>query len=288
MSKIADAFAHYMRTTNSIRREYGDKRPRAVIALELARKDVSEGRFKYRRPWRNYYSVTRNPENNGLAYVESPEAIGLRLVGAVAADFGRRCDAWDNSGRCKWITRPYGETFDMAQGLVWQMPGRKGESLFVAGYAQEDSEGYTIDFGRIFLEPRGDYAGNPRDLDAAIDAARHADSMAEKFAEEERGYQTAWQAGTLYAEKSDEVATLRGKIMAILKERRSARGAGNYPALCAALKDKVSDMLGALEECRADMRQLAKGEYGELWFYSRDARLQVAFCEGAELDKFPD
>lgn len=287
MYKIADAFAHYMRTPNSIRREYGDKRPRAVIALELARKDVAGGRFKYRRPWRNYYTVTRNPENNGLAYVESPEAIGLRLVGAVTADFGGRRDAWDNFGCCKWITRPYGETFDMAQGLVWQMPGRKGESLFVAGYAQEDSEGYTIDFGRIFLEPRGDYARNPREMDAAIDAARHADSMAETFADEEREYQTAWQAGTLYADKSEEVATLRVKIMAILKERRSARGAGNYHALCDALKDKVSDMFGALAECRADMRQLAKGEYGELWFYTSDKRLQAAFCEGAGLSKFP-
>lgn len=271
MSKLADAFAYYMRTPNSIRREYGDNRPRAVIALELARKDIAEGRFKYRRPWRNYYSVTRNPENNGITYVESPGAIGLRLVGAVAADFGRRGDAWDNSGRCKWITRPYGETFDMAQGLVWQLPGRKGESLFVAGYAQEESEGYTIDFGRIFREAyHGDYYVGSRDLVAAIEAARHADSMAEKFAEEEREYQTAWQAGTLYADKSEEVATLRRKIMAILKERREARGAGNYPALCAALKDKVSDMFGALAKCRADMRQLAKGEYWELWFYSSD------------------
>lgn len=286
MSKIADAFAHYMRAPGAIFRAYGDNRPRAVVALDLARKAVAEGRFKYRRPWRDARDVTWNPNKPGFAYVEKPESVGLRLVGRVAADFSR--DAWDDSGRCKWITRPYGETFDMAQGLVWQLPGRKGESLFVAGYAQEESEGYTIDFGRIFREAyHGDYYVGSRDLVAAIEAARHADSMAEKFAEEEREYQTAWQAGTLYADKSEEVATLRGKIMAILKERREARGAGNYPALCDALKDKVSDMLGALAECRADMRQLAKGEYGELWFYSSDTRLQDAFCEGAELDKFP-
>lgn len=285
MSKLYDAFAHYMRAPGATFRAYGDNRPRAVVALDLARKAVAEGRFKYRRPWRDARDVTWNPNKPGFAYVEKPESVGLRLVGRVAADFSR--DAWDDSGRCKWITRPYGETFDMVQGVVWQLPSRNGESLFVAGYAQDDDEGYTIDFGRIFREPRGDYAGNPRDFDAARDAARHADSMAETFADEEREWQTAWEAGSHYEYHRECAADLRGNILAILKERRAARGIGDYPALCAALKAKVADLLHDMAKCRADMRQLAEGGSGELYFYARDKRLQEAFCNGAGLSKFP-
>lgn len=124
-------------------------------------------------------------------------------------------------------------------------------------------------------------------MDSARDAARHADSMAEKFAEDERAYQTAWQAGSLYDYNRKCAADIRANVREILKERRKARGMGEYPALCAALKDLVRNLLCDMASCRADMRKLAEGNKDDLYFYPGDKRLREAFCEGAGLSTFP-
>ena len=258
--------------------------PKASAAIRRA--IVARAGFAGSLPFPQY-------RKTGLAYVEKPESVGLRLVGKVEAECGGRNGYWSKRETCGWYTDPYGDVFRDGTGLCWgvvyQLAGRKGESRFVAGYQFGGfDDGPTLDLGTIYTEPRGDYDASPTELDAARDAARSADSMAQHAAEEEREYQTAWQAGSAYASEGESIAEARQAALAILTERHSVKGdKAAYPALCAAIRDRVADLLSTISEARAKRANLAAGDEPDLYFYSGEKRLRDAFCEGAGIESFP-
>lgn len=283
-------------------------RPRAIVAMERARKDVQEGKRRYPVPVKPYPAVAWQPGKPGLAYVENPASVGLRLVGRVMADTPRG-DIWDNRENSGWYTDPYSDVFrdgtGLCYGVVYQLPGRNGESRFVAGYQFGGCDGGpTLDLANIYAEPAayyvplrktstGTYGGywsyqdNAREMDSARTAAYAADSMAQHAAEQEREYQTAWAAGSRYADESHDVQVNRDFLRDILKERREVKGQAGYPALCKALRAQVADLLRDIAKGRKSMRELADGDYRDLIFWTGEERLRDAFCEGAGLDKFP-
>jgi hypothetical protein len=164
------------------------------------------------------------------------------------------------------------------------LPARNGKARFVAGYEFGGTDsGPTVDFGHIY---ESDWNGdnwnvNPRDIDAAIDAARAADSMAERAAESEREYQSAWQAGRMFAELGADIATTRKALLAMLAERRAAKAnALAYPAICAALRDKVAAMLDDIGAWRSKRADLECGDADEFSFYP-STELRAAFADGA-------
>ena len=285
----------------------------AKSALRKARKDVGAGKRRYPAPLKPCPAVSWQDDKRQLAYVENPANAGLRYVGRVEADTPRG-NVWDNRETSGWYTDPYGDTFrdgtGLCYGVVYQLPARDGMARFVAGYQFGGVDGGPIlDLGTIYEEPaawwepirqeaHGTYGGywnyqdNPLDMDAARDAASAADSMAQRAAEEEREYQTAWAAGSCYADESNDLQTIRAEVRGILQERRAAMHNpavtdSGYFALCDAIRKRVADLLDDMHERRRVMRELASGDHDSLFFYPGDKRLQEAFCEGAGLDKFP-
>lgn len=249
----------------------------AKWAIEAARVDVAAGKTRYPGPVRALHWAS--------------ESDGLRYVGRVVPEM-RRGDVWDSQGRTGWHTDPYGDVFKDGSGLcfgvVYQLPGRNGESRFVAGYEFGGSDGGpTLDLQRVFTEGRGDCPASHCDLDAALDAASYADSMAQTAAENEREYQTAWQAGNRWSDEAETVKDTRRELLALLAERRAVKGAGDYPALCKALRGRVRDMLQTINTARKTMRDLAAGDSKYLCFWPGDKRLQEAFCEAAGLEVMP-
>ena len=270
---------------------------RAIDAIELARQDVAAGKRRYPAPVKPYPAVSWQGDTRTLAYVENLADAGLRYVGRVEADTPRG-NVWDNHEESGWITDPYGDTFrdgtGLCYGVVYQLPARNGMARFVAGYQFGGVDGgLTLDLGTIYQSEsmRGEDV-SPQEHDAARDAARAADSMAKHAAEEERDYQTAWQAGSRYADESSDLQTIRAEIRGILQERRQAMHNAaltdsGYFALCDAIRQRVADLLEDMHERRRVMRELANGDHDSLIFYPGDKRLQDAFCDGAGLDKFP-
>lgn len=292
---------------------------RAVAAMEKARRDVAayeaalqagdtKAAARHRRyassPWGKSYGVTWQeprrvgnlpfPEyaKKGFACVAgSPDSVGLREVGRVVPECGGRNGIWDKSDGTGWHTDPYGDVFrdgsGLCYGLVFQLPSRDGKARFVAGYQFGGVEGGPcLDLGTIYSETvRGagfsswDYV---TEYDAARDAARAADSMAQHAAEEERDYQAAWQAGTQWAEKGEEIAALKREAVQLLQERREARKAGAmaYPAMCEGLRKLISGIVADIAEKREERAKLKSGDAPRLCFYP-DERLQGAFNEGA-------
>lgn len=264
-------------------------------ALARARRDVAFGaKARYPNPYPRIghgNGVSWRPDQPGIAYVDKPESVGLRFVGHVVPEM-RRGDVWDSRGNTGWHTDPYGDVFRDGTGLAWgevyQLPGRKGETRFVAGYRFGGCDGGpTLDFGRIYVESRGDWELDVPNCDAAIDAARAADSMAEHAAEDEREYQTAWQAGSRWNDLAEVISDARKKALAILAERRKVKGSDASPVLCEVIRDKIRDLVESIAESRAEQRKLADGDAEDLYFWPGDQRLRDAFMEGAGLDKFP-
>lgn len=270
-------------------RAYGDIRPYAEIALAKARADLEDGKARYPSPMRPYPAVTWQPGQPGLAYVEKPESVGLRLVGRVMPECGGRNGYWDKSGKTGWFTDPFGDVFKDGTGLCWgvvyQLPGRNGESRFVAGYQMGGTDGGpTLDLSRVYVGAAqfGDYyTTKPQDDESAIDAAREADDMARRAAEDEREYQTAWHAGARYADESADLQKARAEIKGILAERRQVKGQSGYPALCKAVTTRVRDLLADMRDARENMAKLAAGDYPDLIFWPGSATLAMAFNEAA-------
>lgn len=295
-------------------RPYGDNRPRAVIALDKARQDITNGTARHPAQVKPYPAAVRQSQP-GRAYIDNPSAAGFRFVGRVQCD-NRRGEIWDTREESGWIADAFGDYYKDGTGLcwgeVWQLPGRNGESRFVAGYRFGGGDGGpTLDLSAIYTEPgrwwepvrRGatghitgggywNWEDNPRSMDAATEAARAADHMANKAAEQEREFQTAWQAGSLWAQEGDAIADFRAELLDLLKQRRAARkdaafSSNTYTSLCTLIRRRVSQLLRDIHKARQRREKLASGESEPLYFWPGDKRLQDAFCDGAGIDAFP-
>lgn len=250
--------------------------------LKRAKEALQSGkRWQYSAPvWAKGYCGTWQKEA-GEFYCEKPDSVFRNVekaseIGGVYSRLnipkGYYCD-------------PYQD--ETCAAYVVQLRGRNGLSYFAPAYrfSHGDGEGLTVDLGNLFeSDPRDDQ----ENLTARQDAARAADSLAEHNAEKEREYQTASQAGFQWAEKKEEESEWRKEALAILAERKAARGLDpkGFPALCAALRDKVQDLLDQIRESREARAELAAGDYGELIFYP-DETLKAAFCYGAGLKAYP-
>lgn len=143
------------------------------------------------------------------------------------------------------------------RGVVFQAPGRDGKTRFVAGYEDSVSGGYILELApAAIFEGVCDEYTEPRELDAAKEAARAADSFAEREAEKSREYQEAFYAGTQWADLGDEVKTARRDLLAILAERRAVRDV-NAPTLCKAIRAQVDSLLATISNARAKRAALA-------------------------------
>lgn len=267
----------------------------AARAIAEARRDVAAGTERYigRHAWQKPYpAATWQPDSAGLAYVDHPENAGLRLVGRVSPDFRR--GPFNGNPAEGWVTDPYGITCrdgtGLCCGVVYQLPARKGCARFVAGYqfGGGDDDGAMLDLSRVYtsLSARGDDC-SPVDHEDARDAACAADSMAQKAAEDEREYQTAWAAGSQWAQEQEAIREARQEALAILAERRAVKGESAYPALCKAIRSQVQSLLRTIAKSRAEAAKLASGDVEGLGFWNGDARLHAVFCEAAGLESFP-
>lgn len=212
------------------------------------------------------------------------DAHGLREVGAVVPDCGGRNGRFQSGARnLGWYCNPWGESFidgsGLAWGVVYQLPARRGESRFVAGYQFGGVDGGpTLDFATVYTVTNEESA---EDGAYHSGAAAAADSMAQAAAEKESEYQAAWRAGCDYAEAAEAVTEARRNALALLKERRAAiaQAGGNAPAICRAIADSVAGWRHDIAEARATMAEAVESIWGE--------DNESGFCDGAGLDAMP-
>lgn len=260
-------------------------------ALDVARADVAN---RLRRYPRNYVAQLGAPFEHGgftLQWCERPTDIGLRFVGYAS-------DITKSNTTGYYTDSDYSETM---RGVVYQLPGRNRKPRFVAGHDNSDNGAAdnagpaAIDLTTIYegeapklvthkgYAPYMSYETNPADHDGCRDAAHAADQIAEKCAESEREYQTAWAAGSLYANACEEIATLRKATLATIAAMKA--NCATLRALPSVIRDRIKESIESDLSERSDlfakMEKLASGDYGELYFWQGDKRLKEAFNEGA-------
>lgn len=187
---------------------------------------------------------------------------------------------------------PHGESFKDGSGLVIpvvaQLRGRDGRARFVPGYRF----GGASDAGAFMLSDIYTASGNGTEEaeEAQADAARAAESLAEKAAEREREYQGAWGAGRAWAEEGERVAALREEARELLRERRAARSVAPaaFPRLCETVRRRVSAILSEIADARETRARLADGEESPYW-HDGGATARAAFCDaaGINMESFP-
>lgn len=296
MAALKAAKAHY-ETCAALKDS--DPSPDNVAAYQAALKAVTRARrYLPESPCISYQpdatgAAARRGER--LAHVSRPEAFGLRLVGRVTPESHGGRDTWDTRESCGWHTDPHGDVFrdgtGLCYGVVYQLPARKGRARFVAGYEFGGTDGGpTLDLGNVYESASAEncsYEG-ARGHDDARDAARAADSMAERAAEKEREYQTAWALGRIYEEAGEEIEAARRDALELLAERRKARALGDgFPAICATIRGQVRAALATIEAARETRRKALQGDGGDsLSVYMGDDE-KAAFCDAAGLQAFP-
>ncbi len=228
-------------------------------ALERTRADAAAGKIRFPAFHHNGAGAVFSAYGESrLRWIEDPEAWGLRLVGLaheVPAGSAYLRRAVEHSG---WYLDSFqGET---VAGVIYRLPGRAGRARYLAGYADPwncDSRGRgpaCLALDVITGEP-GDHYG---DSDPALrEAARAADGIAERMAEESREIAEARDAGRAAREAAREaLETGRALVTACRDARALWRLRWGSPALPARMAR------AALREALASVRAL-RGAYAE-------------------------
>lgn len=245
-------------------------------ALELARADLAANVRRYPR---FTGSGIGTAGDDGLQWVERPEAIGLRFVGFADEIAGR------SVSHTGWYTDEHGLNGQVLRGAVYQYPARNGCPFYVAGYREGENSrkrGWSDSSGEnggtcLLLRALiiGGMGGRESNDDGVRDAARLADEHARVSAEHAREYESAWQAGRRFADYGEEIAESRRQFLELRREIKSAgRPANETPTICATLRRKCESLLSDIRNAREEREKLRSG------YYSRD--LRSAFNEGAE------
>ncbi len=185
----------------------------AKTAWALAAEWLASGRAAYHI--KSPCNIEYNPQSkSGARWIENVSN-GLRFTG-FCDEINTRIDhkGWfcdDHQG-------------EVMRGAVYQLPARKGKTLYVAAYADP----YNDDCALVSFET---YAEKE-------DAARAANYMAEKAAEESREHNEAYYAGQSYAENLDTSKEARAAFLAL---RKDMKGKTASAPICTALQKQLRE-----------------------------------------------
>lgn len=256
----------------------------AARALEMARRRAQDGQaapYVYGLDGVRGAGTLGAPWNLGAYRVQWCERPPLRLAGdaeSLSRLGGRRgighsghyLDAWG-----------HGET---VAGAVYLLPGRGGQVRAVPAVACPHNPGAAaLAFGDV-VEGPGD------DSDSILaDAAQVADALAERYAQNEREHDSAYQAGAMAAQAKADAQAARRDFLELRQEAREAAQDGQArPALCRALRLRLEALADAWREAKALAARLADGDGPDgpdAWAYqwdSRDESLRGAFADGLD------
>ena len=241
--------ANLARSLETIRRNRTPEEAERFIAL-----------YRYTSPLKHRYDWMGN-NNHGLSgsldarrekgervnHVSAPLEMvkGWRDVGDADGILNLRYTGWytDNDGSRSYVPH------------VWQLPARKGDEQYVAGYMEAEGGNRTMT-GYCVLEHDG---AKLVTYDTKEDAARAANRMAEDEAEEAREYDERWQEASRANDDRDsartELAEARAEAANIINAWRDQRAVGPLTeSVCTMLRKQVDDARRDMRKAIADIK----------------------------------
>lgn len=204
----------------------------ATRALELARADVAADKRRYPsslgNPWNRPFAAYGERH---LRWIEDVDRAGLRFVG-----FADEIVGLTHRG---WFADDYQD--EVYRGAVYQLPARHGACVYAYGYDDPNNDRAAL----LSFDWTADKE----------QAARWADSLCERAAEQEREYREVFHQRTRFDDAADEATSLRKRALALIRDIK----AGSWQGLPAAREE----LCAKVQELRAGMLEL----------YARRARL---------------
>jgi len=177
-----------------------------------------------------------------LRWIENA-SLGLRIVGP-----SHKIIRLDHTG---WFLDPLGDG-ETVHGTVLRLPRAAGEARFLAAV----SGAFNPDCYLVSMER----------FDDADDAAREADSMAQRYAEAERDYQTRDTAAMMIESNREEIRETRKTFSAIVAEMRAMRDLSrDTPIICKALRAQLHSLRATVRKDIRTIRKLRENPYA--WLY---------------------
>ncbi len=155
---------------------------------------------------------------------------------------------------------------EVFRAAIWQLPGRDGEAYYLAGYIEPWNDGGLIDVGSHYA------ASGDNCLEAMQAAARDADHMAMRFAEDSREADTKFQAEQRIESAREEIAEAREDHSATIAELRSItaqcdlfgnnaeplslRTIESNPRICDAIRSQLSGYRETVSELVREIKRL--------------------------------
>ena len=160
---------------------------------------------------------------------------GLRVTGS-ADDVLRATGSGSHGlGHTGWYIDNYQS--ELVSGYVLQLPSRHGGPVYVPAINDPDNaDCYTVDFHST--------------TEDKAEAARWADSMAECYAERERDYRARESAKIEAEDLREQIAALRARHSAAVRELRAVPAGGDTPTLCAMLRASLARMRRDVHQAR--------------------------------------
>ena len=168
-----------------------------------------------------------------MRWIENTHKAGLRFVA-----FADEILSLNYTG---WFTSEFQD--ETLRGVVYQLPSRQGCEQYVYGYNDPCIDGSAL----LSFDVSEDKEN----------AARWADNIAERAAEEERDYQEAWQAGSRHYDIGHEMATIRQTCLALIREAKAnCLDIRKAPAILEQLRRDVMRYADDLEQMRNERTEL--------------------------------
>lgn len=223
-------------------------------------------------------------------WIECPEALGFEFIG-----FADEIDTSINHRG--WFLYDEGIPGEVARGAVYALKAG-GRMIYLGAILDphNDDGSALFDWDPVIVEPipRGEryslqmgcYGSAPcsraeafewKCEDAKDTAAGYADSFAERYAEQSRDNDSAFQAGCRYSELGDEVKDERRNLLTLLGELKRAR-TGKYPAICDALRGTVRGHLETIRKARAKRAELVHNASPDYYDTFNDGAGETVFA----------
>ena len=224
----------------------------ATDALRLARKDVAANLSRYPRASFGMrgganFAIGRDT----VFWCECPDDY-LRRVGYVD-EIQRELGYSRRDIHEGWYMSDDNISGEVARGVVYRLPARDGKERFMYGVADPNQNGPVMLCVDI--------------VDDKADAARYADHIAERYAENERDYQRAWQAGREHEELGDQIAAQRKATLALIREvKANCAKLSDMPRVRDIIRAAIEDYQSETEEARERRAELFEQFGNELGF----------------------
>lgn len=213
---------------------------KAAVALRLAREDATASRRRYPRRIGAMGAPVFKIGSDKCFWCEAPDEYLRRVGFADEVSRAIRHNGWflDDSVR-----------YETARGVVFQLPAKNGNERFMYGVDGPFSDGPAI----LSLDIASDKE----------DAARRADALAERYAENERERNEAYRAADRYAELGEEAAAARRRCLGLIREAKAhyatLRGLSRVKAvICAHVNFYRTDIANARSERARLLREYGR------------------------------